>query len=81
MMSSGRITRAATGWAAAFVFIVAFAVQGAEDPSVTAERILEQAGVQGGLIVHLGCGDGRLTVALRAGDGFLVHGLDCDPEA
>jgi len=43
-----------------------------------ARRILAETGVQGGLIVHVGCGDGALTVALRAGDGFLVHGLDTD---
>jgi outer membrane protein assembly factor BamB len=43
-----------------------------------AHEILDTAGVRGGLIVHLGCGDGRLTAALRAGEGFLVHGLDAD---
>ncbi|MHC4178179.1 MAG: class I SAM-dependent methyltransferase, partial [Planctomycetota bacterium] len=42
----------------------------------TAEEILQATGVKGGLIVHLGCGHGKLTAALRAGDGFLVHGLD-----
>jgi hypothetical protein len=26
--------------------------------------------------VHLGCGDGKLTAALRANDSYLVHGLD-----
>ena len=36
------------------------------------------SGVLGGLAVHLGCGDGRLTTALCAGDGYLVHGLDAD---
>jgi outer membrane protein assembly factor BamB len=41
-----------------------------------ARRILTAAGASGGLVVHLGCGDGQLTAALRAGDGFLVHGLD-----
>jgi len=30
--------------------------------------------------VHVGCGDGKLTPALRAGDGYLVHGLDTDAE-
>ncbi|NQU20957.1 MAG: PQQ-binding-like beta-propeller repeat protein [Candidatus Nealsonbacteria bacterium] len=30
------------------------------------------------MIVHLGCGDGKLTAALHAGDGYLVHGLDRD---
>jgi outer membrane protein assembly factor BamB len=41
-----------------------------------ANRILQATGVQGGLVVHVGCGDGQVTVALRAGDGYLVHGLD-----
>ena len=43
-----------------------------------AEQILTSAGVKGGLIVHLGCGDGQLTAALRAADSYLVHGLDAD---
>lgn len=45
-----------------------------------AKQILRETGVRGGLIVHLGCGDGRLTAALRAGEGYLVHGLDTDAE-
>jgi len=44
-----------------------------------AARILDATGVRGGLIVHLGCGDGRLTAALHANDRYLVHGLDADP--
>ena len=43
-----------------------------------AEEILAATGVQGGLVVHLGCGDGRLTAALRADEKFTVHGLDRD---
>ena len=43
-----------------------------------AQQILEDAAVKGGLIVHIGCGDGKLTAALRANDGYLVHGLDLD---
>ncbi len=46
--------------------------------SEDAKQILSATGVEGGLIVHLGCGDGRLTAALRAHDGFLVHGLDAE---
>jgi outer membrane protein assembly factor BamB len=34
--------------------------------------------VKGGLIVHLGCGDGKLTARLRASESYLVHGLDTD---
>lgn len=40
--------------------------------------VVEESGVKGGLIVHLGCGDGKLTAAFRASDSFIVHGLDTD---
>ena len=43
-----------------------------------ARQILETTGVKGGLVVHLGCGDGKLTAALHANDSFLVQGLDTD---
>ena len=45
----------------------------------SAGGILAGSGVKGGLIVHVGCGDGRLTVALCANDSYLVQGLDRDP--
>ncbi len=41
--------------------------------------ILEATGVQGGLVVHVGCGDGRVTASLHAGPGYLVQGLEADP--
>jgi len=41
-----------------------------------ASSLLKAAGIQGGLVVHLGCGDGKTTASLFAGDGFLVQGLD-----
>lgn len=50
------------------------------DPQQQAEQILANSGVQGGLVVHLGSGDGRLTAALRATDIYMVHGLDADPQ-
>jgi 2-polyprenyl-3-methyl-5-hydroxy-6-metoxy-1,4-benzoquinol methylase len=43
-----------------------------------AQQILDASGVKGGLIVHVNCGDGKLTAALRANDSYLVHGLDTD---
>ena len=43
-----------------------------------AAEILDDCDVQGGLIVHIGCGDGKLTAALCANDSYLVHGLDPD---
>ncbi len=43
-----------------------------------AKDILSAAGVKGGLVVHIGCNDGELTAALRAGESYLVRGLDTD---
>jgi len=45
----------------------------------SAEAILKASGLTGGVIVQLGCADGTLTAALKAGDGFVVQGLDTDP--
>ena len=42
----------------------------------SAQEILEATGIQGGLVVHLGCGDGKLTAGLRINDSYRVHGLD-----
>ena len=44
-----------------------------------AMEILDSTGSKGGLVIHLGCGDGRLTAALRANDSYIIHGLDSDP--
>ena len=43
-----------------------------------AKGILDQSAVQGGLIVHLGCGQGQLTAALGVSDHFTVQGLESD---
>jgi outer membrane protein assembly factor BamB len=60
--------------------LLACAAQGiSAEPDRAAEALLDAAGVRGGLVVHLGCGDGDLTAALRASDRYLVHGLDTDP--
>ena len=45
-----------------------------------AADILRDAGIPGGLVVHVGCGEGKMTAALHAGDAFLVQGLDTSPE-
>lgn len=47
----------------------------------TAKQILDTSGVKGGLVVHIGCGDGKQTAALRANNSFVVHGLDADVTA
>jgi len=41
-------------------------------------EIASAAGVGGGLVVHVGCGDGKLTASLRATDSYVVQGLDTD---
>lgn len=51
--------------------------RGALEP---AESIYGDTGVKGGLVVHLGCGDGGYTTTLRVNDRYLVQGLDTDEE-
>ncbi len=46
----------------------------------TGEALVDTAGIKGGLVVHLGCGDGTLTATLRINDRYLVHGLDTNPK-
>ena len=43
--------------------------------AASGKAIIEASGVRGGLVVHLGCGDGQGTAALRAGDAYIVQGL------
>ncbi|MFQ5810161.1 MAG: class I SAM-dependent methyltransferase, partial [Armatimonadota bacterium] len=43
-----------------------------------AREIIDATGVKGGLVVHVGCGDGRLTAALCVNGSYLVHGVDAD---
>jgi len=59
---------------------VASSFAAGEDPKSIAQKILEQTGVKGGLVVHVGCGDGKLTAALCINNRYLVHGLDMDVE-
>jgi outer membrane protein assembly factor BamB len=42
------------------------------------QEILKESGIKGGLIVHIGCDDGKLTAALGTNDSYLVHGMDRD---
>lgn len=67
------------GWAIAVVFLCglssAFAAEG-DAASKEADAILRASGVQGGLVVHIECGQGRMTTALCANDRYIVQGLD-----
>ena len=40
--------------------------------------VLEQSGIAGGVVVHLGCGEGALTTQLAASEAYVVQGLDTD---
>ena len=44
----------------------------------SAEQLLRESGISGGVAVHVGCNDGKLTAALHTSDRLLVHGLDTD---
>ena len=46
-----------------------------------ARQILSEANFTGGIVIHLGSGDGKLTAALRSGENCLVQGLDTDARA
>jgi len=48
--------------------------------SRTAAAVLKEADVRGGLVVHVGCGTGRLAAEFGERDGYLVHGLASDME-
>jgi len=76
-MSAAMSTAMAAAMAAALM-VLAPAGSAKADAEGDAREILQATGVRGGLVVHLGCGDGRLTAALHASDAYLVHGLDTD---
>lgn len=69
------------------IFLCLLAAQGFSDEAAMAREILDETGIKGGLIVHLGCSDGRLTAALYryAAEGGkyrhppVVQGLETDP--
>ncbi len=47
-------------------------------PAEEAEHIASLADFRGGLVIHVGCGDGKLTAALRLADNCVVQGLEAD---
>ena len=62
------------------VCLLACTVEAKKIDAITlAKEILDTTGVQGGIVVHLGCGNGKLTAALRESSRYTVHGLEADP--
>jgi outer membrane protein assembly factor BamB len=82
MSARTRTRRISTTIIVVLALVVCAAVSGAEGVSSSergqAWEVLDGSDVKGGLIVHIGCGDGRLTAALRANERYIVHGLDAD---
>jgi outer membrane protein assembly factor BamB len=78
-----RPSRSAVVWAAALVVAwgVAASARAAAPTAKRAREILGATGVRGGLVLHLGCGDGALTAALHANERYLVQGLAADAKA
>jgi outer membrane protein assembly factor BamB/protein-L-isoaspartate O-methyltransferase len=61
------------------VCLVTVVAQASRDNvAAQAKEILDIAGVQGGIVVHLGCADGKVTAALRASESYTVVGLEAD---
>jgi len=68
---------AATFWVSVVLLLAPAAAQAG--PAEEANRILDAAGVKGGLIVVVGCDDAELIGQLARSDKFLVQALDTDP--
>ena len=59
----------------AFVLVVTMMIA-ALAIAETGREIIDASGIKGGLVVHLSCGDGKLTAELYANESYMVHGLD-----
>ena len=58
------------------VLLASMSASALAGPVDEAKEIASLVGFQGGLIVHVGCGDGKLTAALRQSDNCVVQGLE-----
>ncbi len=77
LRARGRVGTAAL-FITALLLVLATFTSRAAAPDAEAQEILRTAGVKGGIVVHLGAGDGRLTAALRTNASYQVHGLSTD---
>jgi len=60
------------------MLLVTMAPVASAGPADEAEQIASLAGFHGGLVIHVGCGDGKLTASLRLADNCVVQGLQSD---
>jgi len=63
----------------AVCLLTAAAMANGSDAETIAKEIFDITDVKGGIVVHLGCGNGKLTAALHPNDSYTIHGLDADP--
>jgi len=49
--------------------------QNLDRQTLPAQEIVKASGIKGGLVVHMGSGDGTITADLFANDRYVVHGL------
>ena len=61
-----------------FVVVIAVTLTGAR--ADTADELLAKAEIAGGLILHVGCGDGALSSALYQRENTRVYGLGTSAE-
>ncbi|MHC4700601.1 MAG: hypothetical protein ACYTFQ_08495, partial [Planctomycetota bacterium] len=62
----------------AVILFVLAAQSCAEDmdrKTVSAREIVKESGIKGGLVVHVGKGNGKVTADFFANDRYVVHGL------
>lgn len=69
------LLRSSCCWLTLFALSSLGFAQQAGSPKERAAEILKATGIKGGIVVHLGSGDGELTAALRANDSYQVRGL------
>jgi len=60
-----------------FSVLLACSIAKAQDAASIRKQI-ESVGPKGGLIVHVGCGDAKLTAAMKLNERYVVHGIDRD---
>jgi outer membrane protein assembly factor BamB len=65
-------------WKVTLVAVLLCSVPAGALPVETVSDILNVSQVKGGLIVLIGCKDGRSAVELRANDRYFVYGFDTD---
>ncbi len=61
------------------VALVLVSIMPATAAAESTEEVLQTAAHHGGLIVHVGCGEGKLTAALATNRRSVVQGLDTNP--